>query len=274
MIEILNTIICYNNADEVVEYVKKVEKLISSDKVAVSVVINKLENGSKKVLEQKLSAINVKTCIADPQKNLGYMNGMIFGYEHFLKKHGSAKLKYVVMSNTDINYPNNSFMTDLLSREYSEAIWCIGPAVYAPGRNNYDNPICDTRRSEKEVRSIIKRFRIPVFNELYFHLSNVKGKLMKQPRGESHRVYEVHGCYFVVKKELADQMINRPFGALLYSEEAYVAEMVWHNKKSSYYDANLLVEHIEHTVTGKIDYKKISKYIADSMEVVLREFYE
>ena len=78
MIEILNTIICYNNADEVVEYVKKVEKLISSDKVAVSVVINKLENGSKKVLEQKLSAINVKTCIADPQKNLGYMNGMIF----------------------------------------------------------------------------------------------------------------------------------------------------------------------------------------------------
>lgn len=274
MIEVLNTVICYNNVEEVTNYVKKIEKLVSSDKVAVAVVINKLENEKKEYLEKKLSEINVQTYLADPNENLGYLNGMIYGYKHFIKNYDSTNLRYVVMSNTDINYPDNRFFECLLSKEYDNDIWSIGPSVYAPGRKNYDNPACETRRSKKKVRSIIRRFRIPVFNELYFHLAELKGKCVKRNRGKSHKVYEVHGCYFIIKKQLADLMIKKPFGALLYSEEAYVAEMVWHNNKTAYYDAELLVEHIEHTVTGKMDYKQIANYIADSMEVIMKDFYE
>lgn len=273
MIKILNTIICYNNIDEVEEYVKKVSMLNSSDNVAMVIVVNKLDNGNVADLEERIAKIDIMTMVVKPNSNLGYMNGMIEGYKEYIKKYDCEALKYVIMSNTDINYPDNFFISKLLNNEYPNEIWSIGPAVYAPDRDNYDNPILDIRREKKAVIKTIKRFRTPIFNELYFHMSNIKGKFIKQKKGESHKVYEVHGCYFIVRKELADLMISNPFGALLYSEEAYVAEMVWHHNKFAYYDANLLVEHIEHTVTGKLDYKKLSRYIADSMEVILRDFY-
>lgn len=273
MIEVLNTIICYNNLEEVVQYVKKVSLLKSANKVAVAVVINKLDNGNIIDLQNELAKINILSFTVDPKTNLGYMNGMIKGYQAFKENYGTHDLKYIIMSNTDINYPDDTFISDLLLRNYSENVWSIGPAVYAPDRRNFDNPVCETRRSKMDVIKTIKIFRTPVFNEIYFHLSNLKGKIKKIPRGTSRNVYEVHGCYFVIRKELGDLMVQNPFGALLYSEESYVAEMVWHNGKTGYYDANLLVEHVEHTVTGKLDYKKLSKYIADSMEVILRDFY-
>ena len=273
MIEILNTIICYNNPDEVIQYVKKVSLLKSSEKVAIAVVINKLENLDSKELETKLAQINIASFVVEPMTNLGYMNGMIKGYQEFLERYNSADLKYIIMSNTDINYPDSNFLDSLLSRNYEEDIWSIGPAVYAPERKTFDNPVCETRRSKLDVIKTIRIFRTPLLNEVYFHLSNLKGKIKKVPRGSSHKVYEVHGCYFVIKKTLGDLMIKNPFGALLYSEESYVAEMVWHNGKSGYYDAELLVEHVEHTVTGKLDYKRLSKYIAESMEVILKDFY-
>lgn len=273
MIEILNSIICYNNMKEVVEYVSKVSELECSEKVAVAVVVNKLDNGKVSDLINRLKSINIESLVVQPISNLGYLNGMLEGYKAFVRQQDASNLKYVIMSNTDINYPDPAFIKKLLNKNYPCEVWSIGPAVYVPERKSYDNPVLDERRSKKDVKRIIKRFRTPIFNEFYFHLSNIKGKIIRQKIGISHKVYEVHGCYFVINRELAEKMVDMPFGALLYSEEAYVAEMVWHNNKISYYDSNLLVEHNEHSVTGKINYKKLSQYIADSMEVILRDFY-
>ena len=258
---------------EVIQYVTKVSNLECSEKVAVAVVVNKLDDGKVSDLFEGLESIAIETIVVQPKSNLGYLNGMLEGYKAFVEHYDVSNLKYVIMSNTDINYPDPAFIKKLLNKNYSCAVWSRGPVVYVPERKNYDNPILDKRRSKEEVKRIIRRFRIPIFNEIYFFLSNIKGRVMKKKIGVSHNVYEVHGCYFIIKKELAEKMIVKPFGALLYSEEAYVAEMVWHNNKTGYYDTDLLVEHCEHSVTGKIDYKKISCYIADSMESILHDFY-
>jgi len=274
MIEVINTVICYNNSYEVLEYTKQVSKLVDSDKIALVIVVNRLDNGSIEELKMRLSEIGIMTHVVDPKTNLGYMNGMLAGVRSYCEQYNSGSIKYVIMSNTDITYTDRDFLHELLIKSYSDEIWCIGPAVYVPERKNYDNPICEERRTIKEVKQIIRRFRIPIFNELYFRMSNIKGKIIKQKRGSSHKVYELHGCFFIVRLQLAELMINNPFGALLYSEEAYVAENVWHNGKYAFYDSELLIEHNEHAVTGKLNYKKLSKYIADSMEVVLMDYYQ
>mgnify|MGYP004519445831 CR=1 FL=1 len=272
MIEILNTIICYNNVAEVITYIKKVSELKDADKTAIMVVVNKIDNDTIEHLQNEIKKINILTYIYNPMQNLGYINGMLKGYEEYLKI-SEDTLKYVIMSNTDIDYPDINFISKLLGNRYEEEVWSIGPAVYSPNMRNYDNPVLEKRRTKRAVMKTISIFRTPILNRIYYFLAVLKSKFIKRDKGKSRIVYEIHGCYFIVRPCLAKKMLDNQFGALLYSEEAYVAENVYSSNKKTFYDSDLLVYHMEHSVTGKLDFKKFANYIADSMEVILKEFY-
>nr|AOP02601.1 hypothetical protein YS205-orf11 [Streptococcus suis]AOP03662.1 hypothetical protein YS191-orf11 [Streptococcus suis]AOP03694.1 hypothetical protein YS196-orf11 [Streptococcus suis] len=274
ILEIVNTVICYNNHEEIIEYATKLSSLPNSEKVALVVVINLLENEKVSQLKTMLKKVDLFIYLVQPKQNLGYMNGMIEGYRVFNEKIKPKNIKYIIMSNTDINYPETDFLKTLLSYQYPENIWVIGPAVYVPTRNVFYRPRDVKRRTEKEIKKLIRIFNTPFINELYIRMSDLKGKLLSSSRDNSRMVYDVHGCYFIIKKELADLMLSTPFGALLYSEEAYVAEMAWKNNKNAYYDSKLLVEHMEHSVTSKLAYKRIARLSAESLSVILRDFYQ
>jgi len=72
---------------------------------------------------------------------------------------------------------------------------------------------------------------------------------------------------------MATILDDRKFKALLYSEEAYIAELIREYNKKTYYDSNIEVIHNESAVTGKLANKKKAKYIADSLKVIRDEFY-
>lgn len=271
--KVLNTVICYNNACEVLSYAKKLAQLVNAEQVCLIVVINKLDNGNISELELKIKEIRLETLVCYPGENLGYMNGMLHGYESYKRDTGNHTPKFVIMSNTDIDYPDNEFLSKLISKQYDDDVWGIGPAVFVPERKTYDNPIIDKRRSVDKINQLIKIFGTPFFNKLYVKGSLIKGKFVKKDIGKSHKVYEVHGCYFIVKGIMADELLKSTFGALLYSEETYIAEMVYKFNKCEFYDADLLVNHIEHTVTSKVETNRITKYLCDSMKVIKRDFY-
>lgn len=273
MIKVLNCVIFYDNMEEICSYISSIHELNNSSLIAVAVTVNKHSKESIKEIKDKITPLHDHVLVVDSKINLGYMKGMVLGYETFKKEYPNEDIKYVMMSNTDIVYPNKDFVDRLLSNDYPKDTWSIGPAVYAPKRKNYDNPIADTRRDIKEVKKLINIFSNKCIGPLYIRLSGLKGKLIKNKIGNSREVYEVHGCFFIVSKECADYMIDHPFRALLYSEESYVAETVFQNHKIAYYDKDLLVHHLEHTVTGKLNYKKIAFYIADSMQVILEDYY-
>lgn len=271
-VKILNTVICYDNVNEVLDYIQKLQRLEFSNYIAVCVVINKLQIFNEEELIDGINKLSICCMVVNPKKNLGYMNGMIFGYEVFVKKYNLI-LDYVVMSNTDINYPDIGFYKKLLTNTYDDSIWGIGPAVYSTNSKSYTNPILFSRRTKQRVKYTIRIFKTPLINLFYIWASNLKTKIKKQKIGKSGLVYEVHGCFFIVKPQLVNEMIKKPFGALLYSEEAYVAEMIYHLGKKEYYDSELMVEHAEHSVTGRVKNKRIAKHIASSMAVILRDFY-
>lgn len=273
MIQVINTVICYNNADEIVEYAQKVSGLVASETIALVIVVNSLNNSSVDKLKESLESIEIEFEIVVPKENLGYMNGMLEGYRYWGQNHNAENLKYIIMSNTDISYPSNLFLEKLLSSDYADDVAVIGPAVYVPQFDTFYKARSTKRRTIREIKKLITIFSIPLLNSLYIKLSAIKGAIKNNDKGISHQVYEVHGCYFVVTRDLADAMVDSPFGALLYSEEAYVAEMARRHKNSVYYDSDLLVEHLEHSVTGKLDYKKLSKYSVESLKVILRDFY-
>lgn len=271
--KIVNTVICYNNPDEVVSYAQKFSELEDSNNACLIITINLLEEGKYIEFENRIKEVKLECIICKPDRNLGYMNGMLFGYECYKSKTNNHTPEYLIMSNTDIDYPDSKLLKKLLEQEYDDDVWVIGPAVFVPKRRSYDNPIADHRRSVSEINLLIKKFGTPIINELYIIASLLKGRLVRKDIGNSRKVYEVHGCYFIVKGCMSDVLLESPFGAILYSEETYVAETAFRHNKIEYYDTSLVINHIEHTVTSKIKAKKIAKYLYDSMKIIKRDYY-
>lgn len=272
MNRLLNSIICYNNSAEIVEYVKKLAKLNKSDLIAVSVVIND-DSTNKSELEAQLKDLGVEFLVTKPAKNLGYLNGMVEGVKQYLLEYPNT-IKWIIMSNTDITYPDANFIDKFFSKIYENDVWCVGPSVFVPHKNAFDNPVCIERRSLFNVNKIIIVHSIPFLRIIYQWASCLKTKLVKTEECESGYVYEVHGCYFIINIELYKKIVENPYKSFMYSEEAFIAETVYHNNKRIYFDSNLKVEHNEHSVTSTLKLAKISKLIASSMKDIKREFYQ
>lgn len=271
IMKIVNVVICYENLEEVVAYAKQFQNVQNQNEIELVVVINKLEDKNQvKLLAETLYGLKIKFRIYNPNKNLGYLNGMIYGYRQYRKEKSAD---WIIMSNTDIVYDVWKFLSYLSNRKYEEDIWCIGPSIYADNRKSYDNPVAVERRKEKRIRRIIRMLRIPIINIFYVGLSDVKARIFPHQKGVSQFVYEVHGCFFIVRKELADLLIEKEFPAFLYSEELYIAEMCYQYGKKIFYDTELEVKHLEHSVTGLLKKRKIAKYVSESLQIMLDMFY-
>ena len=269
---ILNAIICYNNSAEIIDYIKNLAELDNSDVLAVTVVIND-DKTNQFELEEQLRHLSIKYIVTKPHKNLGYMNGMIEGIRQYKNKF-SDSIKWIVMSNTDITYPNKDFINKLLLKKYEEDIWCIGPSVFVPHKKAFDNPVLTKRRSLFSVNKTIIIFSIPVIRVLYQRISDIKTRLIKTNESESGYVYEVHGCCFIISMNLYKKILENPYKSFMYSEEAFIAEIVYHNHKRIFFDRDLKVEHNEHSVTSSLKLKGIAKLIASSMKDIKKEFYK
>ena len=270
---VANIVCCYNNAKEVYEYAKKLIELEKADEIDYVVAINSMKNEDFEYISRLNSLPKISCYIYKCNENLGYMNGMLFGYRKYVDD-TLNKPRYIIMSNTDIEFNDGAFFSELLKKKYEDNIWCIGPSIYTKYTNNYDNPVADKRRSKREIDSLIFRFSLPVFGRLYVMASSIKAKLIKSRKTSSRNVYETHGCFFILTSDCAEFLKDKVFGALMYSEETFIAEHIFHAGRFEYYDSELEVVHLEHSVTNLLGNKKITKYLAESMKYIRDEFYE
>lgn len=267
----LNVIICYNNSKEVVKYIQSVLTLRAKD-IFFSVVINagicedfdRLKDFSEC---SKYKNVNIFV----PRNNLGYLNGLLYGYRQFVALHDTPD--YVIFSNTDIEIRDANFFDKIEQKKYSSDIGCIGPSIYVREREVYDNPVCDNRRPLSEINKLVKILSIPFIRGLYVNLSDFKTRFTKKKKTNSRFVYEVHGCFFILSNTFASLLAQKEYGALMYSEEAYVAEKIREFGYKVYYDSDLEVIHLEHSVTKGLKGEKIAKHICDSMKIIRKEFY-
>ena len=269
--EVVSIVICYNNAQEVSCYADSLFRLRDSEKAFLVIVINAVCESERAILDS-IRTRHKNVVIFDPKSNLGYMNGLLYGYRQYSGTVTETP-EYVIMSNTDIEFSDDDFIKDLLNREYSSDVWCIGPSVFTKYTSNYDNPVADSRRTRSEVNSLIRRFSLPFLGGLYVYLSDVKAKYKRSKKTGSRYVYEVHGCFFILTGEFAEVIKGDSYGALMYSEEAYISEMVYHHGKRTYYDSDLEVIHAEHTATKLLGYVKIADHLSKSMKYIRDRFY-
>lgn len=270
--EIVNIIICYNNGQEVIEYIDSMKNHIFIEKVCFVITMNSWTENDKVIIDDYLEKTKLSVVVCDPKSNIGYMNGLLYGYRYFRKKYEEPK--FVIMSNTDIMISDKLYYKNLLEEEYEENVGCIGPSIFVKGKNTYDNPVCEKRRTIQEMNGIIRKFTMPIFREIYVYLSTIKGYFVKNIKTESRYVYEVHGCYFILTGKFADKIKNLEYGVLMYSEESYIAELIYRLGMQTFYDSSLEIIHLEHSTTKFVKCSKIAKYIQESMVYIREEFYE
>ncbi len=267
-----NVVILYNNEEEVVEYAYRLSQLNKSENIIFVVVVN-LFQGDLNLFRKKIKAVISDSYIYVPDKNLGYINGLIFGYNSLVKE---TKISYTwsIFSNTDISFKNKDFLVKFIEKKYDESIWCIAPSVFSFKKKTYDNPQYYYRNSLRKINRQLFVFRRPLLSYYYTRLSNIKAKLKRKTRDVSQNIYSAHGSFFILKDKLISELSIFPYKTLLFAEESYIAEIILKNNKINYYDSNLEVIHDDNSVTGKLKQMNRSKLYYESIKWLKETFYE
>lgn len=266
---ITNIVICYANEDEIIEYAKQVAKQTMAEKIKLIVVVNMEQKGIT-YLKVKLSQIGITYKIINPQKNLGYLNGLLCGYEQ-----DKLYSKWYILSNTDIEIPDKNTVEKFLKRKYlnDSEIWVVGPSVFAPKKGSFSNPYMIVRPSKKIY--IIKNSMMN-FPYIYNTLFKIKEKLKKitiaTPR-QSNYVYAVHGSFMFIKQELLNCLVEQGKWELLYDEEQYIAETVLRYGKKIYYDSDIQINHMEGMSTGKVNIRTRYSLMRKANKRIIEGYY-
>lgn len=268
--KILNIVVCYENENEILEYIKKLELQDSFDKIDLGIVVNKYGQYTKEEFNHAVNKTNLNVNIIEPSKNLGYINGFLYGFNSYL---GTNMLyKYIILSNTDIDFIDSTFYNTLLTRSYDERVWCIGPSIYSTKTKSFQNPVCSNKRPKWKIQLLSIIFSLRIIGKMYYKYATKKSKINNEHRG-SKNTYEVHGSYIILKPLLVKELVKEKFEAFMFSEESFIAEIVLKNNKIVYYDSELKIIHNEHSVTGQIvSAKKIQMY-SESLKFILKRFY-
>lgn len=267
---ITNIVIDYKNEDEVVNYAQQLAKQTVADNITLIVVVNASENRIQ-YLEKKLKEIKLKFKTYHPKENLGYINGMVYGFDKCKNND-----EWFVLSNTDIVFDNIYFFERFMGSSESKDLnkWVIGPDIYAVNSHTYSNPYMSIRpnRQYYSIRNIAMKF--PLIYECIFNLKKkIKKRKIQTSNRRSSYVYAVHGSFFFVRKELLEQLLKDKRWELLYDEEQYIAENVRKSKKKVFFLNSIQVRHIEGTSTGKIALRKRYARSIKSNKRILKDYY-
>jgi len=265
----LNTIIFYENREEVENYITELNS-IADGMVEICLVVNSDKSNQVKAMEASLRAKGI-TClrVIDYGDNVGYLNTML----KTIKRVSIATYDYVILSNTDIHYDTEDFFQQLAEKEYPSDVGCIAPCVYASKSNSYSNPHYMERVPKAKFERLTVIFRYPLLGKMYLKLGEMKAGKTRTEKKQSCFVYSPHGSYMIFTKDFIKKIYGYEYGVKMYSEESAVGELLVKNKMRCYYDDSLSVIHEESSVTGKINYKRRFAAWRESIEFILKEFY-
>lgn len=268
----LLVIINYANESEVLTYLERVSEQIGAEDVKICIVNNKVSTKEHDLFVQEIHQLILDVMLYYPSDNLGYLGGVLWGYGEFIKD--NEKPDWVIMSNTDIEFTSTSLLDNMLSKTYSEDIWCIAPSVYNTHKGTYDNPKYKERIPAKKIRLTMIIHSWHILSVLYLTVARARARKRKNSQESSQFAYALQGCFLLLKGEFVQVIYQEGYRGFLYSEENYIAELLRLRKKRSFYDASFQIKHNESSTTSLMKNRKRSKYYLQSLQYIYRTFYE
>lgn len=210
-------ILHYNTLDHTMACV---ESLAAQREVTPRVVVvdNGSNNGSGEELAKRFAGNNAVTLIRQAE-NIGYARGINLGYRH--AKH-VLKSTCICLSNNDVVYEDEYLarkVCEIFAREDCDV---LGPAIYVPERDIYQNPQLERLPTLAEVDGLIWRYRrrrlrlrlgfggpIGRTNRPANAAAETGAPTVKCPKPPSRKNAQLHGaCLFVGPRFIADREVG------------------------------------------------------------------
>lgn len=271
---IVNVVICYANENEVLQYAKNLSTQSICKDICLVVSVNKEGELGTDWLKEALDKLKIKSHVIKMKENVGYLNGMLAGYEAV--KEEFTECEWFVFSNTDISIESNAFFESFVEKSYhyGKDIWMVGPAVYATASQKHMNPYMINRPSKYYYYKLILGFHFPYLLDRLYSLKNkLVEKKDKQHLTKNGQIYAIHGSYMFLKRDLIEELMKKDAWEVLYDEEPYLAEVSRQFGKKVFYEGSIEVLHVEGATTGKVDLKKRYALMCVAAKRILKEFY-
>ena len=268
-------LICYYNEDEVVSFIHN--ELGKQQFKEYSIVI--VDNGSHNPFILEKETDNNQIFLFTPEKNLGYFGGAEFG----LLKYTEVKFElpdFVVISNTDIHFEDAGLL-NLMYNKYNDRDEDIfGIDILSSLNGQHQNPYIPERISRKKMEFFLQitsdTLKYNAFLLLYYAKNKLKGILQKTGNSaysKEGRVYSIHGSFMIFAKSYFLKGGNFSYDSFLFCEEIFIGEVARIKKMNVYYDPSFRIIHREHSTTGVFKKARDVKFMHESYQYILENYY-
>lgn len=211
--------------------------------------------------------------IFDFERNAGYMHGAYLGYKAYIEKNDVPD--WVILSNTDISFPEQDFWLKLGADERNDSI--IAPDIISAD-GVHQNPFARTRLPASKLKFLKRIYSNVISFKLYELFSNLKKAFIKKtPSSESQshniEIYAPHGSFIIIGGEYFKRGGSLEHPNFLYGEELFIAERARQRNIKIFYDRSYKIMHAEHVATGKMGSTFKAQCLKDSLSTILKEFY-
>ena len=226
--------------------------------------------------------------VASPGRNLGYFGGAAYGLRRYLEDNPLPD--WVVVSNTDIAFPDRDFFGRLLAL-YPEGAGVVAPSIHSNLSSRDQNPYMARRPPAARMHFYKWIFRFYPVYTAYHALSLARGKLLSVvpgvtsgnapgdagaaggPRSSPRSIYAPHGSFVLFHRRYFEAGGNLDHGAFLFGEEVFVAETARRLGLPVEYDPRLALLHREHATTGLFKNRKVARFQWEASAYCAEEFF-
>lgn len=268
------SVVCYNNENEVIAFGKKLSRQ-NYENIFLVVTCNSTTDFA--FLENEINKLPFKTLIIEPPKNLGYLNGCLFGLRTLGK---IDSFDWIIMCNTDIDFYEDDFFSKLVEEPYEDSIWCQGPSIMLASNNIQQNPFLKKRPS----KGYILRRYLSFINYYIYCAQYVSFRLKRRAlnsrsscaggREQHEMVYAVHGSFFILRSGLVQKLLNTDNSIFMYGEELFIAELAEASNKKTMVNWKLHVIHNENQTTSMVTSKLKQQWKKTSMCFIYKNFFK
>lgn len=246
-------ILCYNDCDTSIEYIKRI---IKYDSIHYFIVI---DNGSlqqkRKCLEHRLKKINSEKVIyIKNDKNVGYARGNNIGIRYAISK---LEADNIIVSNTDVIYSEKTLIECINFLNKHESVGLVSPTMVTP-----------------DGKKCMPAWKLPNYMQLLWNSLFVLKKIYnpqeyKNLSGKSSKVDVLPGSLLIGKAKVWAAVGGFDEDTFLYGEESLLAYKIMKKGYSNYLLNNVSYVHAHSTIINnnvKSFYKKM-KYLYEANKI-------
>lgn len=257
----------YNGSDFTEAYVESINKLNSSSKDKISIII--IDNDSNKEDKEKLSSLeerynNLKVLFSSV--NLGYFKALNKGIETLKKDKDSI----IIVGNNDLTF-NNYFLNNLGKINYTKNVLVIAPNIVTKdGRQQNPHVV-------KEV-SKVEKLKAAIYNSNYYIGQSLRlvNKVIKKINKHSVPLKNDYGqmkikrgigaCY-VLTPYFFDHYSKLDDRVFMWGEEALLSNQIEKVNGITLYDPTIKIIHHESASVSNIQSKKKYHMVKESYKI-------